>query len=71
MIRGWKSCCKSVVKVAQQVRTADDQPCLTMMAMFLSLLLASASSARAYKPSQRLSVGLWPMPVSVRAARCA
>jgi hexosaminidase len=38
--------------------------------MLLSLLLASAASASAYKPSQRMSVALWPMPVEVRWPPC-
>ena len=36
------------------------------MAMRLGLILASASAASAYTPNQRMGVGLWPMPASVR-----
>lgn len=43
----------------------------TMLAIFLNSLLllsSAASSASAYKPSQRMSIGLWPMPAEVRHA---
>eukprot|EP01043_Picozoa_sp_COSAG02_P017129 COSAG02_NODE_770_length_17362_cov_42.372125_15_plen_147_part_00 len=41
-----------------------------MMAIILNavLLASAASSTSAYKPSQRMSVGLWPMPAEVRHA---
>ena len=38
-----------------------------VIAMRLCVLLATMSSASAYKPNQRMSIGLWPMPVKVTA----